>query len=188
MEATLPTDMTADLPVLLHRARAACMRSDDGDNLPRWGRRLVRDLADEVERLHKWADGFADAQLKERALAEARIQEMQVARQSGIDSALRVERERRWPQGREAGRVGDMAPPDQTHMRVGFDADNDVYVAVWGDGQLAAIEFCCPGIGGGKSGRTRDALIALMVAMEADNAESPRHAYPPAALHPSETP
>lgn len=71
----MTTQEVPELPPLIRRARAACMRSDDGDNLPRWGRMLVRDLADEVERLHKWADGFADAQLKERALAEARIQE-----------------------------------------------------------------------------------------------------------------
>lgn len=35
------------------------------------------EAADEIERLNAWADGFSDAQLKERRLCEARIQEMQ---------------------------------------------------------------------------------------------------------------
>lgn len=35
------------------------------------------DARREVDRLNKWADGFSDAQLKERAFCEARIQEMQ---------------------------------------------------------------------------------------------------------------
>ncbi|MGE8376550.1 MAG: hypothetical protein ACN6N5_14560, partial [Diaphorobacter nitroreducens] len=37
----------------------------------------------------------------------------------------------------------------------------------------ATIEFCTPGSGGGKSSRTRMALLAVMVAMEADNAADP---------------
>jgi hypothetical protein len=35
------------------------------------------EAANEIERLNKWADGFSDAQLKERRLCESRIQEMQ---------------------------------------------------------------------------------------------------------------
>ncbi len=77
-----------------------------------------------------------------------------------------------WPKGRDIGRIGDMSPT--AHLRVGLDGDNDVYVSVWDEGGGASIEFCCPGSGGGKSSRTRVALIALMVAMEADNAETPR--------------
>jgi SMC interacting uncharacterized protein involved in chromosome segregation len=37
----------------------------------------LRQLVGEIDRLNKWADGFSDAQLKERQLCEARIQEMQ---------------------------------------------------------------------------------------------------------------
>lgn len=60
------------------------------------------------------------------------------------------------------------------HMRVGFDSDNDVFVSVWDERGGGGIEFCNPGGGGGgQSSRTRVALIALMVAMEADNAEKP---------------
>lgn len=36
----------------------------------------VAQAADEIERLNKWADGFSDAQLKERRLCEERIAEL----------------------------------------------------------------------------------------------------------------
>lgn len=86
-----------------------------------------------------------------------------------------------WPKGREVGRMGDMTPLGQSHMRVGLDGDNDVYVSVFNGEQesVAGLEFCTPGSGGGKSPRTREALIALMVAMEADCAETPNRAFPP---------
>ncbi len=77
-----------------------------------------------------------------------------------------------WPKARDVGRFGDMSPAG--HLRVGLDSDNDVYVSVWGEEGGASVEFCNPGGGGGGSSRrTREALIALMVAMEADNAERP---------------
>lgn len=77
-----------------------------------------------------------------------------------------------WPKTRDVGRIGDMS--QSAHLRVGLDSDNDVYVSVWGDKGGGSVEFCNPGAGGGgQSSRTRTALIALMVAMEADNAERP---------------
>lgn len=76
-----------------------------------------------------------------------------------------------WPKQRDVGRLDDMHPG--AHLRVGLDADNDVYVSIWNGEDGANIEFCCPGAGDGKSPRTREALVALMVAMEADNADSP---------------
>ncbi|MFN9471035.1 hypothetical protein [Acidovorax sp.] len=76
-----------------------------------------------------------------------------------------------WPKARDVGRFGDMSPTG--HIRVGLDSDNDAYVSIWDEEGGGSIEFCCPGAGGGKSSRTRLALIALMVAMEADNAETP---------------
>ncbi len=84
-----------------------------------------------------------------------------------IDQAPAVE----WPKARDVGRIGDMSPSDS--LRVGLDSDNDVYMAVCGANGVGSVEFCTPGSGGGKSSRTRLALIALMVAMEADNAETP---------------
>jgi hypothetical protein len=75
-----------------------------------------------------------------------------------------------WPKAKDVGRLQDMGPG---HMRVGLDGDSDVYVEVCDGKRSASVEFCTVGNGGGKSGRTREALIALMVAMEADNAESP---------------
>lgn len=77
-----------------------------------------------------------------------------------------------WPKARDVGRIGDMGKG--AHVRVGLDSDNDVYVSAWDECGGASVEFCNPGGGGGgQSGRTRMALIALMVAMEADNAEKP---------------
>ncbi|QOQ83673.1 hypothetical protein INP81_07300 [Comamonas thiooxydans] len=77
-----------------------------------------------------------------------------------------------WPKARDIGRIGDMS--QVAHIRVGFDSDNDVFVSVWDENGGGSIEFCNPGGGGGgQSSRTRMALIALMVAMEADNTEKP---------------
>lgn len=76
-----------------------------------------------------------------------------------------------WPAARDVGRIGDMSP--SAHMRIGFDSDNDVFVSVWGEDGGGSVEFCNGGGGGGQSMRTRLALIALMVAIEADNAEKP---------------
>jgi hypothetical protein len=76
-----------------------------------------------------------------------------------------------WPKARDVGRLGDMSPTG--HIRVGLDSDNDVYVSLWDTDGGASVEFCNGVNGGGKSPRTRAALIALMVAMEADNAECP---------------
>lgn len=74
-----------------------------------------------------------------------------------------------WPKSRDVGRIGDMSA--DAHLRIGLDSENDVYASIWDEKGGASIEFCCPGAGGGKSSRTRIAMIALMVAMEADNAE-----------------
>lgn len=76
-----------------------------------------------------------------------------------------------WPKARDVGRIGDMSP--SAHLRVGLDSDNDVYASIWDEHGGGSIEFCTPGAGGGKSSNTRMALIALMVAMEADNAKDP---------------
>ena len=77
----------------------------------------------------------------------------------------------KFPKERDVGRYGDMS--QTAHIRVGLDGDSDVYVSVY-DGQGgASIEFCTQYAGGGKSPRTREALIALMVAIEEDNAETP---------------
>jgi hypothetical protein len=75
------------------------------------------------------------------------------------------------PKARDVGRFGDMSPTD--HLRVGLDSDNDVYVSVAGESGHGSVEFCTGSNGGGSSMRTRDALINLMLAIEADNAERP---------------
>lgn len=98
-----------------------------------------------------------------------------------------------WPEQRYVGRMGDMTPPGHSVLRVLFDNDNDVIVEVWNqerdEGQSASVEFCNGMNGGGGSPNTRTALIALMVAIEKDNAAAPhkadelaaRLATPPAA-------
>lgn len=84
-----------------------------------------------------------------------------------------------WPKSKDVGRSGDMTPPGQSVLRVGLDSDNDVYVNLWdngrheGDFQTVSIEFCNGGGGGGKSPRTRAALINLMTAIEQDNEADP---------------
>lgn len=75
------------------------------------------------------------------------------------------------PKSLDVGRYGDMSTT--AHLRVGLDGDSDAYVSVSDDEGGASIEFCVPGIGGGKSPHTRKALIALMVAIEHDNAADP---------------
>ena len=77
-----------------------------------------------------------------------------------------------WPNARDVGRIGDMSPT--ARLRVGLDSDNDVYLSICDEDGEATMEFCTSGSGGGKSPRTREALIALMVAMEADNRDDPR--------------
>ena len=91
----------------------------------------------------------------------------------------------KWPASRDIGRMGDMTPARQSVLRVGLDSDNDVYVNLWDAGhgdleqfQNVSIEFCNGGGGGGKSPRTRAALINLMSAIEADNAEDDSKAWP----------
>lgn len=76
-----------------------------------------------------------------------------------------------WPKARDVGRLEDMSPDGV--LRVGLDNDGDAYVSVWTESG-GGVEFCTSGNGGGKSPRTRQALLALMVAMEADNAADPR--------------
>lgn len=76
--------------------------------------------------------------------------------------------------------MGDMTPLGKSHMRVGLDGDNDIYVSVYNGEQeaVAGVEFCNGAGCGGRSPRTREALIAVIVAMEADSEESPDRAFP----------
>ena len=76
-----------------------------------------------------------------------------------------------WPNEHDVGRAEDMG---QGHLRVVLDGDNDVCVEVFDGKRFARVEFCNPGGGGGgRSGKTRLALIDLMRAIEADNADTP---------------
>lgn len=77
------------------------------------------------------------------------------------------------PEQRDVGRYEDMSP--NGHLRVGLDADNDVYVSVFDDKNKtsSSVEFCTVGNGGGKSPKTRTALIELMKAIKADNKDNP---------------
>lgn len=71
----------------------------------------------------------------------------------------------------EVARIGDM---DQRHaLRVGFDGDGDIYLSTTAP-PGSGVEFCTTGTGGGKSPNTYNALVALMVAIEADNQQDPK--------------
>lgn len=87
-----------------------------------------------------------------------------------------------WPKNKLVGRMGEMAPRGDMNLAVNLQDDGDVIIECWevryGRSQQAAVEFCTVGPGGGRSPRTREALIALMVAIEADNAETPDRAWP----------
>lgn len=88
-----------------------------------------------------------------------------------INAALAAQPAPAWPKARDVGRLEDMG--SDGHLRVGLDESGDAYVEVFDGKASASVEFCTPGSGGGRSSRTRMALVALMVAMEADNAERP---------------
>ena len=77
------------------------------------------------------------------------------------------------PKMRNAVRIGDIHPKDHIHLEFGF--QNDVYVSIRDGYNYASIEFRKPGgdYSGRRSIRTYAALIALSVAMEADNATNP---------------
>lgn len=84
-----------------------------------------------------------------------------------LEAATR-EPEQRWPKARDLFLHDDMG---QGLLRVMFDSDNDVIVAIWPvDEPSASLEFCTSSTGGGKSPNVRAALIALMLAMEQDGA------------------
>lgn len=77
-----------------------------------------------------------------------------------------------FPRNGDVARMDDMH--EHGHLRLLLDADGDVHVHVWDGDAGATVEFCAAGgNGGGRSSRTRLALIALMLAIEADNAEQP---------------
>jgi hypothetical protein len=89
-----------------------------------------------------------------------------------------------WPSKKTVGRCGDMGPAGDHQLTVLLQDDGDVVVQVVGTGfgsrvASASVEFCAPGAGGGRSARTRMALIGLMCAIEADNEQSPAVAWPP---------
>lgn len=50
---------------------------------------LLFEATEEIDRLHEWADGFSDAQLRERASCEAHIQTM---RETLLDVAMMLKR------------------------------------------------------------------------------------------------
>jgi hypothetical protein len=74
-------------------------------------------------------------------------------------------------------RHGDMGRG--VKLRLLTDSDGDVIVICDGVDQMTgkpssvAVEFCRPGLGGGRSPQTLDALRALMFAMQSENDSAP---------------
>lgn len=159
--------------VILANARNAARRSDCLSRIEAHHTITVTDEdgEDVPEQILNWGDEPDQYIETYKAAVTANNQQNAHAERVAADGE-QIEAQRPWPKERDVGRVGDMHP--SAHLRVGLDADNDVYVSVWDNEGGGSVEFCCPGAGGGKSARTREALIALMVAIEADNAEFPR--------------
>lgn len=64
----------------------------------------------------------------------------------------------------------------QGRLRLILDGDSDVCVAVVSDdGNMADVEFCVPGSGGGRSPKVRNALLALCRAIRDENNTHPIH-------------
>lgn len=118
--------------------------------------------------LGKLADGQGTATAD--GLAWLRAQELLAGHQGAGRSSMR------WPASRDVARLDDMSADG--HLRVLLDHDCDVIVEVFDGSSFAAVEFCNPGGGGGgQSSRTRQALIELMRAIEADNVDRPARAH-----------
>ena len=69
------------------------------------------------------------------------------------------------------GRRDDMHP--DARLLLLKQPDGDVCVSIVLDDRRASLEFCVPGTGGGRSPRTFHALNQLILAVQADNSETP---------------
>lgn len=82
------------------------------------------------------------------------------------------------PKQERVMRYEDMSP--QGRLSLHRQDDGDVIVSVMPDHEKysrrapSSVEFCIPYSGGGQSKHTHKALVALMVAIECDNAERPQ--------------
>jgi hypothetical protein len=82
-----------------------------------------------------------------------------------------------WPAEKLVRRRCEMDPT--ASIQVNLEDDGDVEVTVYsgtvpGNYHRATVQFCSGFGGGGRSPRTRAALISLMKAIEEDNKESPQ--------------
>lgn len=97
-----------------------------------------------------------------------------------------INRVLQWPKADRVERRDDMSPDGKLTLML--QRDGDVVVSIvkgYSDDmerfETADVEFCAGGGGGGRSMKTREALVALMVAMESDNEERPISAPTPCA-------
>lgn len=59
-------------------------------------------------------------------------------------------------------------------LQLYFDSENnDIHLTVFTDRKSASVEFCCTGLGGGKSPETMQALRNLAEAIKKDNESEP---------------
>ncbi|WP_347990035.1 hypothetical protein [Methylomonas sp. AM2-LC] len=78
----------------------------------------------------------------------------------------------RMPINEFVSRKEDMSPDGL--LRLFRQEDGDICVViVTQSGEMVSVEFCVPGIGGGRSGHTLNALNNLALAMMEDNKEFP---------------
>lgn len=106
-------------------------------------------------------------QLLKRFLSDADRAGVTHLTAQGFDLPDSSPAEIQWPSSRDTARLEDMST--NGHLRVSLDNCGDVSVEVFNGEAFASVEFCSGAGGGGASPRVRQALIALMVAIEADN-------------------
>lgn len=140
----------------------------------------VPDAISRSKRILALVDDYHDKPTNDTraALRHALLEEFTEAPEAPITSA---EPKLAWPQAKRVGRREDMSPAGK--LEVMLDNDNDVVVIVTTgttahNFKSATVEFCNGGGGGGGSPKTRAALISLMTAIEADNAERPHQINP----------
>lgn len=142
--------------------------ANDGDQEAMVAReRDASRLAEELDDAHRIIDRMCDAVLGFRRPDWSNSYGFEHAVRAIEYRMATLTEEGKRPKGREIARIGDMSPTDA--LRVGFDNEGDICLST--TNPLEGVEFCTTGSGGGKSPKTRAALIALMVAMEEDNAQ-----------------
>lgn len=120
-----------------------------------------------------WSQFLMQGIWNDHAAVQAALAAIRLCRAGDLDG---------FPKQREVARLEDMS--QRGYLRLILEDDGDIVICTSGmraDRVLpgSAVEFCTVGTGGGKSPKVRAALLALMCAIEQDNAEHPHRAAGP---------